>query len=197
MRALDDEEYPFAARQRMIDTSLPYLAGFDNLKPLERIDVLVETWPAHIRNVNLYLRRFIGTEHEQAVVDAVVSVLTSQPLALPWVQGWLVDVLARCTQTEDSFVGWLTETAFASAVPWFVRGRALIALAHTDAFPEQDAVGELFEAASPAAHPDVIAAVQLAETDWSERFLATLTAGDVLLTKTTEIVKNGPLRSVL
>lgn len=64
-RALDDEEHPFPARQRMIDTALPYLAAFENLKPLERIDVLVETWPAHIRNVNLYMRHLIGTEHER------------------------------------------------------------------------------------------------------------------------------------
>lgn len=194
--ALDDEDHPFAARQRMIDTALPYLAGFQNVKPLERLDVLVETWPAHIRNVNLYLRRLIGTEQEQAVVDAVVSVLRGQPLALPWVQGWLVDVLARCTRTDESFADWLTETVFASAVPWFTRGRALIALAHTDAFPEQDAVGELFERASAAARPDLIAAIQLASADWSDQFVATLTA-EVLLKETVAIVKSGPLRDVL
>jgi len=196
-RALDDEEHPFAARQRMIDTALPYLAGFKNLRPLERLDLLVETWPAHIRNVNLYLRALIDTEHENGVVAAVVAVLSKQPLILPWVQGWLIDVLARCTRTESSFAGWLQETAFASATPWFARGRALIALAHTDAFPEQDKVDELFEAASSAARPDVVAAVQIAQTDWSTQFLKTLTAGDVLLREVVEIVKVGPFRSVL
>lgn len=52
-RALDDEEHPFAARQRMTDSAFPYLAAFENLMPLERLNVLVECWPAHIRNVNL------------------------------------------------------------------------------------------------------------------------------------------------
>ena len=197
-RALDDEEeHRFAARQRMIDSALPYLAGFENVKPLERIGDLVESWPAHIRNVNLYLRRLIGTAHEQAVVEAVVAVLRSQPLALPWVQGWLIDVLARSTKTDESFADWLTGVAFTSSAPWFVRGRALIALAHTNVFAEQDAVGELFEAASAAARPDVIAAVQLAGTDWSDQFVATLAAGDLLLKEVAEIVRSEQVRSVL
>lgn len=195
--ALDDETHPFSARQRMIDTALPYLAGFQNLQPLERLDTLVETWPAHIRNVNLYLRGLIDTEHERAAVDAVVAVLGEQPLALPWVQGWLVDVLARCTETDESFTGWLTENALGSTVPWFARGRALIALAHTEAFPDQDAVSEVFEAASIPARPDVAAAVQLAETSWSEQFVSSFTAGDALLKKAAEIVQSEPLRSVL
>jgi hypothetical protein len=196
-RALDDKEHPFAARQRMIDTALPYLAGFKTLTPLERLDDLVETWPAHIRNVNLYLRGLIGTPHEQTVVDSVVGVLNTQPLALPWVQGWLIDVLARCTCSHESCAGWLHESVFASSAPWFVRGRALIALAHTDTFPEQGDVAELFEAASAAARPDIIAAVHLAGADWSDAFLDTLAAGDVLLKETVRLVMCEPIASVL
>lgn len=196
-RALADTAHPFAARQRMIDTALPYLAGFKNSKPLEHIDVLVETWPAHVRNVNLYLRALIGTDQEESVVRAVVAVLSSQPLVLPWVQGWLLDVLARCTKSEASFADYLHDTAFASTVPWFARGRALIALAHTDDFTEQDKVAQLFEAASPAVRPDIVGAVHLAETDWSTQFVNTLTAGDLLLKEVVEVVKIGPRRSVL
>jgi len=65
------------------------------------------------------------------------------------------------------------------------------------AFPSQEAVGDLFEAASPAARPDVIAAVALAETEWSEQFVSTLTTGDLLLKEVVEVVADGALRSVL
>jgi Reverse transcriptase (RNA-dependent DNA polymerase) len=196
-RALDDEDHPFAARHRMIDSALPYLAGFENTLPLQRLAELIEVWPAHIRNVNLYLRRLVGTEHEQAVVGAVISALRTQTLALPWVQGWLVDVLARCTQADESFAAWLNDMGLTSSTPWFVRGRCLIALAQTDTFPEQETVGQLFEAAPAAARPDLIAAVQVAGTDWSEEFLATLATGDLLLKEVVDVVSTGPLRSVL
>ena len=109
----------------------------------------------------------------------------------------MLDVLARCSQSDESFAGWLNAVVSASPMPWFVRGRALIALSHTDTFPAQEVVGELFEAASFAARPDVIAAVQLAETDWSEEFIGTLTTGDVLLKEVAGLVEAGPLRSVL
>ncbi len=182
----------------MIDTALPYLAAFENLTPLTRMDVLVESWPAHVRNVNLYLRSLIGTEHEQAVVDTIVAVLTTQRLVLPWVQGWLIDVLARCSRSEEVFAAWLQETAFASSAPWFVRGRALIALARTDAaFPVQSDVAELFEAASPAARPDIVAAVHLANTDLSGEFVATLAAGEVILKETVAMLMLEPIESVL
>ncbi len=196
-RAIDDAEHPFPARQRMIDTALPYLAGFQNLKPLQRLDVLVETWPAHIRNVNLYLRALIGTEHEEAAAQAVVDVLTKQPLALPWTHGWLVDVLARCSHAEGAFAGWLTESAVGSALPWFVRGRALIALAHTDEFLSQATVSEIYEAAPAPTRPDIAAAVQIAQAAWSEQFVSTFTARDVILRKVTEIVQSETLRAVL
>ena len=117
-RALDDREHPFAARQRMIDTALPYLAAFQNLTPLTRMDASSSRGPRHVRNVNLYLRSLIGTEHEQAVVDTVVAVLKTQPLVLPWVQGWLVDVLARCTRSDQAFADWLRKTVFSSSEPW-------------------------------------------------------------------------------
>ena len=200
-RALDDKEHPFAARQRMIDTALPYLAAFENLTPLSRMDVLIESWPAHVRNVNLYLRSLIGTQHEQTMVVLVAATLKTQPLVLPWVQGWLIDVLARSERSAElsaEFFGdWLRQTASASSAPWFVRGRALIALARTASFLERSEVAELFEAAPPAARPDIIAAVHLAGTDWSDDFIATLAGGAVVLRETVAMLMLEPIESVL
>jgi len=196
-RALDDNEHPFAARTRMIDSALPYLAAFKNLAPLWRLGELVENWPAHIRNVNLYLRRLIDTDHEGEVIERVTRALRTHALAFPWVQGWLLDVLARSTETDDSFAEWLKDVVSASSTPWFVRGRALIALAQTGEFAEQSLVADLFDAAPRAGKPDIVAAVQLAEAHWSETFLSTLAGGDPVLEEVRELVTDEPLRTVL
>jgi hypothetical protein len=78
-----------------------------------------------------------------------------------------------------------------------VRGRALIALAQTGEFAEQSVVADLFDAAPHAAKPDIVASVQLAEADWSETFLSTLSGDDSVLGEVRELVTNEPLRTVL
>ncbi len=80
-----------------------------------------------VRNVNLYLGSLIGTEHEQAVVDTVVAVLKTEPLVLPWVQGWLVDVLAAA-RARPGLRRLATKDGLLVLGAVVVRGRALIAL---------------------------------------------------------------------
>lgn len=193
-RAMTDATHPLSARQKMIDTSLPYLAGFENTGPLTRLQQVVDLWPAHIRNYNLYLRAFIGTTREREVVSAIIESLQGEVPASPWVQGWLIDVLARCRHVDGEFSGWLADVATGDD-PWFVRGRAAIALARTGDFLDQDPIAAIFGAAPQGMRLDLTAAVCIANPSWTKRFTKTFSPGDVLERQLVALVSSANFKS--
>jgi hypothetical protein len=186
--ALDDAERPFEVRRRMIDGALPFLAGFQSAVPAERLDDLVATFPSQIRNANLYLRSLIGTGDEQTAISAAVGVLGSTIAPVPWVQGWLVDVLARATSSDPEMIPWLRAKSADPAAPWFLRTRALIAVAHSDHLPAQEELATLFHSAPDANRPDIVAAVAMSTAEWRNTFLGSLGANDPVLRQVTTVL---------
>jgi hypothetical protein len=192
--ALDDGDLAFEVRRRTIDGALPYLAKFGSTEPLERLPQLVDAFPAQIRNLNLYLRSLIGGDDESNAVVAVSNLLAAP---VPWVQGWLVDFLARASRYAPSSVEWLRAAVTDPSLPWFLRTRALIATARAGALPEQDEVAALFRRAPEANRPDVVAAVALSTAAWREDFLKSFTGDAPVLREVAQIVGQGAPVSTL
>lgn len=193
-RALDDEELSFDVRRRMVDGALPYLAKLGSVDPLQRLRDLIALFPAQIRNINLYLRSLIGGEHEVMAVATASGLLAG---AGPWVQGWLVDFLARTDRHLPVTADWQARAVADPALPWFVRTRALIAVARAGRLPDQPEVAALFDAAPHANQPDVIAAVQLSARGWRDAFIGSVTASSPLLREVPAIVSNGVVAAIL
>lgn len=196
-KAVGDAALPSEVRRRMIDGALPYLAGFKSAEPLVYLGDLVERFPAQIRNVNLYLRSLITSDLETRALQSVVALLQSATSPVPWVQGWLVDFIARGARYVPSLVPWLHDIVRDPAAPWFLRTRALIATARARALPQQSEVAALFHAAPHANQPDVVAAVMLADADWSSDFLRTFTAADPVLQSIPSLLATEPLVATL
>jgi hypothetical protein len=193
-KALDDPELPFEVRRRMIDGALPYLAKFGSTIPLDRLGQLVEQFPAQIRNTNLYLRSLVGGNHEDRAVITVAGLLATP---VPWVQGWLVDLLARATRYVPTSVSWLRETVNDPALPWFLRSRALIAATTAGALPAQEEVAALFDGAPEANRPDIVAAVALSSAPWRDEFLRSFTRAAPVLQEVSQIVRQSTPASTL
>lgn len=196
-KALDDDELQYEVRRRLVDGALPYLAGFGSLDPLDRLGELVDRFPSQIRNVNLYLRSLIGGDDEGTMITAVASLLSSEPSQVPWVGGWLADVLARGTIFSRAVVPWLRGAAIDVGAPWFLRTRALIAAARAGAFLSQTEVAALFRAAPEANRPDIVAAVALSGADWSEPFLQSLKPAHPVLRCVPDLLTQEPARTAL
>ena len=192
-----DEEKAFEARRRMIDKALPYLAAFGSTVPVDHLDDVIGTFGPQIRNVNLYLRRLIGTDSEQSMVGVVDGVLRGDLPPVPWVQGWLIDVLARAVEHPLGATPWLLAVVDDATNPWFLRTRALIAASRMNAIPSQDAVNALFAACPPANQPDIIAAIALSGRDWAEDFLRSLGAKRPVLSRIPGLIEIGDLVQVL
>jgi hypothetical protein len=185
-QAIDDEERdPYKVNPRILQQTLPILAKAESQLPLERLTELAMEWGSHARHVSLYLREFIGGEGEEAMVSKVAAVLDEQPNLVPWVRGWLLDPLTRCSRPtnreglETKLVGWLGS----EGEPWFSRGRCALVLAQRKRIWEQAEFHALFQRAVGPARADLIASVRLAEPEWSSKWLRAAGNGDPLLRK--------------
>ena len=181
--ALDDKEPdPYSINHRLIERALPLLAAGESPAPLDRLAALALEWGAHARNLSLYLRALVATEHETEMIAAVSETLTTQRRRLsPWVQGWLTDALAHSVaEIRGPGVEWLRHALMAEDSPWFLRGRAAVALALRGEIVDQSELDELFSRAPGSARADFVAAVALAAPDWSAAFIGSLAADPIL-----------------
>ena len=164
--AADRSSDPYFVNDRLLQKSLPVLAAGEDLTPLRNLATLAKDWAAHSRVISLYLRSMVGTEAENSMTEAVSPLIARTDIS-PWVRGWLLDPLARSTgPLAKSLIDWLRYWLTNPAEPWFVRGRAAIALARRTELPEHAVMGTMFENAPPQARADFLAAVLLESPAW-------------------------------
>ena len=171
--ALEDQEPdPYSVNHRLIERTLPVLAAAENTTPLEVLETLAREWGAHARVVSLYLRSFVGTEWETAMVQIVgTTLLRTSDAVSQWTQGWLIDALAHSQVALDSEVTALLDSLLQSpTAPWFVRGRCAIALAQRQFLPSQERLDGLYEVAPATARADLVGAVAIGDPSWAETF---------------------------
>jgi hypothetical protein len=178
----DEEPDPYSVNHRVVDAAFALLAAAHSTSPLEWLDKLALDWGAHARNLSLYLRGLIGTDQEGEMVKAVGDLIVADGGRIaPWVLGWLIDALAHSTCPLDAAArAVLRQTLGSSSEPWFVRGRAAVALGRRAELPEQEAMNGLLGLAPVTAQADLVAAVAYARPEWARKFCAGLAADPIL-----------------
>jgi hypothetical protein len=158
------------------------LGACQSMRPLAHLERLVDEHPGLSREISFYLRQLKGSDHEQAAVEASVQILTRDGFVHSFTEGWLLDFLAR---TDDEFPAGFHEKLARVLVdesrPWFVRGRAAIALARERVLPAQDDMDDLFARAPEPTRADLAAAVELGQPAWRSDFRKGYAAAGPLL----------------
>ena len=181
--ALDDREPdPYSINHRLIERALPLLAAAESTAPLDRLEEIVLDWGAHTRNLSLYLRALVGTDHELQMTRRVGETLVAQRgRTSAWVQGWLVDALANSVaDLNPDALTWLQQTLDSESSPWFLRGRCAVALSLRGGLPEQSRVDEMFELSSATTRADLVAAAAFGEPSWAPAFVQSVAADPIL-----------------
>lgn len=178
---------PYFVHDRLLQKALPVLAKSQEPHVLDHLPELISDWAVHSRAISLYLRSLVGSEFEASMIAAVTPQVMRTDIA-PWVRGWLLDPLARCEgKLSASLLGGLATSLSNPAEPWFVRGRAAIALAQRGGLPDEATMGAIFDLAPPQAQADLLAAVLQQQPNWGERARAAWVGASPLLRSVVEV----------
>jgi hypothetical protein len=127
---------------------------------------------AHITQaVSANLRAAMGTDGESRALQSIEDWLRRPWFKYPWQVGWVLYAANHAREERSTLGEWAAENMFDQSLPWFVRAQAAIAAARHADLPSIDRFYDLWERATDAARPDLLAAVAIGEPAWSGQFI--------------------------
>jgi len=168
---------------RLVRRSLGILAAARSNEGLTFLSHLLSHYAHLTPAVSAYLAAILQGRTETAASRAVIRQL--QPARTSWQVGWLMHTLSLASKPRDEVAEEATSRIFDDSLPWFARAAAARAAAVHGELPPLDDYFGVFERASDAARPDLVAAVVVADPTWKARFLTGI-GTDPLLRDITE-----------
>lgn len=157
---------------RLVRRSLGILASAHSPIALRSLAQLLSLFPHLTPAICAYLKSVVRSDHEVTAVDAVLRQLGAARPPTGWQEGWLLHTLAMATTPRPDVAETAQHRMFDDALPWFARSAGALATSVHGSLPRLDEYFGLYERATDAARPDLVAAVVVAGPSWSERFLA-------------------------
>jgi hypothetical protein len=150
------------ATGRRIQVSLRELGRTGSTIPLERMSPLLYRHPHLTKQIAGYLRARIHGGWERDTVDAISSVIRDQDVPFQWQLGWLMHALVpTAARLPKGAIDGAASALSSPGVPGFIRGRAALVLAREGKLPAGAEFAEVFEQASEASRPDLVAAAAI------------------------------------
>jgi hypothetical protein len=156
---------------RLVRRSIGLLASARSPRAVPLLPFLLTQYAHLTPAVCSYLSSVVQSDNEAAGVDAVVEQLTGPRSPMAWQVGWLLHALSLANTPRDDVAEVARPRLFDESLPWFARSAAARATAVHGALPPLDGYFGVYERATDAARPDLVAAVIVAEPSWKSRFL--------------------------
>lgn len=165
---------------RLVRRSLGLLASARSENAIPVLSSLLTQYAHLTPAICSYLKSLVNGAQETAGVNAILAELTSTRQRMPWQVGWLLHALALASDPRADVADVARPRIFDEALPWFARSAAALATSVHGALPTLDEYFGVYERASDAARPDLVAAVVVAEPTWKSRFVGGIGADPLL-----------------
>ena len=156
---------------RLVRRSLGLLAGARSSNALPLLSRLLTQYAHLTPAICSYLKALLQSSHETAAVRAVLRQLQGDYSRMAWQVGWLLHALSLSSNPRADVADVVRPRLFDDSLPWFARSAAARATAVHGALPPLDEYFGVYERATDAARPDLVAAVVVAAPSWTSRFL--------------------------
>ncbi len=157
---------------RLVRRSLGWLASARSPRALPLLPFLLTQYAHLTPAICSYLKAIVQSDNEAAGIDAIIQQLTDPRSRTAWQVGWLLHALSLANTRRELVAEVARPRLFDESLPWFARSAAARATAVHGALPSLDAYFGVYERATEAARPDLVAAVVVAEPSWTSRFLS-------------------------